>query len=88
MILKAGAMVSIAGVAGFGLINEILFACESKTTLVKLEFWAVSDLIAPQTITILASDCQPYTPAPSRAKNVYHWPDDHVDNALLLSEAA
>lgn len=81
-------MVRVNGVGGFGIINEILFASDSQTALVKLEFWPLSQLDLPQSMVILASDCAPYRAHKSRANNVHQFPDDHHHAALLMDAAA
>ena len=75
--LKVGTKVSIQGVDGFGFVHQVIYACDSKKTLVNIELYR-TDLIysPPEMILICAEDCLPFEFKKSTAKRIYATGED------------
>jgi len=85
-LIRVGSKVTLTGINGFAMVNEVIYCHTYKKTLANCEVYLHENLLCPPPIVLVdIEDCKPFELAKGRAVRVYASSDDSLHAAMVMA---
>lgn len=84
-LIRAGCMVRVAGVSGFGFVKELIWCVNSQKCVLSVLVTVLGSDKQDELMLLDTSDCSLYHSEKSTAKKVYASPQEHEFYALEMA---